>query len=395
MVVQLGVDNFRRSRQEHDSLPDTHEAMEKLINTVGREQRADKVVPLPHLTMLSDGRIHNQANGTYPLTEKALTGLCTHATPGGAGYLANCAPSLRADNLNHWLPQGFRTKDVLDDNGEPTGQTERTDKSITLRTRNAQDGSREIFAVVGPRYGALDVDKVAGLVLDAAPAGSKCEVFYDGYRAKMDILWHSNIQPEKCVAGEFFRAGIRVTTADDGTGAVKVSAIVERNLCLNLIIIDRAKQAIAKRSHRGSSIAMAGDIAQGIQTAMAKLSNFSSAWNDATVENVLERYGMESSDEGMLRLFKGLAYNRVIAVPGVRPAEMVTRLTSAWAKEPGYTRAAVVNAVTRAAHESTWNAWTVEDEVTAQGSDLLFSKKPWKLDLPEDEGQAATVAATF
>jgi hypothetical protein len=55
------------------------------------------------------------------------------------------------------------------------------------------------------------------------------------------------------VAGEIFKAGVAITTADDGTGAIRIAAQVCRNLCKNLIIIDRASQTSVTR-HVGQNL---------------------------------------------------------------------------------------------------------------------------------------------
>src|SRR5262249_9089421 len=95
---------------------------------------------------------------------------------------------------------------------------------------------------------------------------------YDGHRARLNILFHSNIEPERCVAGEIFKAGVLVTSADDGSGAIRISAEVWRNLCRNLIILGRARIPVARRRHVGRGIA--GDIEAGIQASLAKVATF-------------------------------------------------------------------------------------------------------------------------
>jgi hypothetical protein len=85
------------------------------------------------------------------------------------------------------------------------------------------------------------------------PKDARAEVVYDGYRARLSVLFHSNIVPERCVAGEIFKAGVSIITADDGTGAIRIAAQVWRNLCRNLIILDRASQTSVTR-HVGQNL---------------------------------------------------------------------------------------------------------------------------------------------
>src|SRR5262249_22568645 len=69
-----------------------------------------------------------------------------------------------------------------------------------------------------PRYSPLDVDTIATQLHGLVAKDARAEAFYDGYRARLSVLFHSNIEPEHCVAGEIFKAGVSITTADDGTG---------------------------------------------------------------------------------------------------------------------------------------------------------------------------------
>jgi len=87
-------------------------------------------------------------------------------------------------------------------------------------------GGCEIFSVVGPRYSPLDIDVIATQVHQIVPKDARAEAVYDGYRARLSILFHSNIALERCVAGEIFKAGVSITTADEGTGAIRIAAQV-------------------------------------------------------------------------------------------------------------------------------------------------------------------------
>jgi len=57
------------------------------------------------------------------------------------------------------------------------------------------------------------------------PKDARAEVVNDGYRARLSVLFHSNLLRERCVAGEIFKAGVSITTADDGTRAVRIAAV--------------------------------------------------------------------------------------------------------------------------------------------------------------------------
>lgn len=393
LVNSTGVENFRASRTEHDAMPSVAEACGKLIELVEKEDRKDLLVKVPTLTMLPNGHI-TRGGAQLAVSERAITGVGTHITPGGAGYLRACPTELRAINFNHWTKEGWRedtraTSAKLEAWVEggmvgPQPQPVMVEKECTVRTRlNHSSNKREAWSFVGPRYGAHDIDAIAEQVMqsEAIPGDAKCEIVYDGYRARIDVLFHSNVQPSKVVAGEIFKAGIMIKTADDGSGSIQISAQMFRNLCLNLIIIDHAKELVTRRKHYGTGIVDA--VTEGIATAMGKVQHFADKWSEATLENVLERYGVHDVDS----VLRGLVYNKVVHVAGVKPEEMFERLQRAYQAEPGYGRDAIVNAVTRCAHTETWSRWTDVEDLERKGGELLFAKQ-WNVAIPDDAREA-------
>jgi hypothetical protein len=394
-VNSTGVANFRASRQDHDSKASVGEACGKLIDLIQAEDRKDLVVKVPTLKMLDDGRI-TRGGGPLAVSERAITGVGTHITPGGASYLRACEPDLRAINFNRWAEKGWREDsratakaiEAWQEGGErgPQPGPVMKEKEVTLRTRlNHASNKREAWSFVGPKYGAHDVDAIAEQVMrsEAIPADAKCDITYDGYRMRMDVLFHTDIQPEKAVAGEIFKAGIMLKTADDGSGSIQISAQVFRNLCLNLIIIDHAKELVTRRKHYGSGII--ADVEAGIATAMGKVKVFADKWSEATLENVLEKYGAHDVEAVM----RGLVFNKVVHVSGVKSDEMFERLMRAYQAEPGYGKTAIVNAVTRAAHSETWGSWSDVEDLERKGGELLFAKV-WNVAIPDEDRESLT-----
>jgi len=107
---------------------------------------------------------------------------------------------------------------------------------------------------------------------------------------------------------------------------------------------------------------------------------FAGQWSEATLENVLDRYGCQDIEA----VFRGLIFNKVVHIPGCRPEEMFERLNRAWQMEPGYSKTAVVNAVTRAAHENPWGKWTDVEDLERTGGELLFANV-WNVEVPEPD----------
>ena len=414
MVVEAGVNNARKQRMEFEQTPLLPDACSSLIEKIRQEERADTVVSVPHLFMNDNGSL-STVEGTYPLTARAFEGLCGFVTPGGSGYLSSLGMvgnveqgiALRAANMNHHFPLAYRvdkpaTKRIMKawkeeceraaKTGEiipakPENALRLAPKAVTLRTRLTENGLREVFAVVGPKYGAHNIDEIARQVMacKAIPVDARCFVNYDGYKASIDILFHSNISPEKYVAGEIFRAGIRIRTADDGSGAIIVESLVYRNLCLNLIVIDVASQLAAHRRHVGKNIAEG--VEQGILDAYKRVGYFAAKWSEATVENVLDRYGVTDPRS----IFEGLVANGLVHVAGVSDEEMVTRLHTAWAAEGGYSKAAIVNAVSRAAHTFSWNGYETTEDLEATAGSLLF-QKVWNIEMPKEVTEESLLA---
>src|SRR5262249_11518644 len=153
-----------------------------LARTVEGERRTDLVCDAPALVMQRDGRLSCEL-GALPLSERALDGLGRLVTPGGVGYLASCPPDLRALNVNHWLA-GARRR------GKDGAIVPR---QVTLRARQTAAGC-EVFSIVGPRYAALDIDVLATQLHGAMPKDARAEVVYDGYRARISVLFHSTIE---------------------------------------------------------------------------------------------------------------------------------------------------------------------------------------------------------
>ena len=343
-VNSLGRDNFRKSRQQVDDLPLTLAAMPALRNRVRAECRTIVEVPSNELRMLDDGRI---TRGREPLavTRPGWRAIAQQVTKGGAAWLEKQAPDVRAWNFNRLI-------------GDHSG-------SLRLRVRRSQspkaETSHEIWGVVGPRYTPFDADEAATLIEQIAP-DARCDVTYDGYNLQIDLVWHSDIKPEHAVSGEFFKSALRFRSADDGAGRCsnRLDAMLWRNLCLNLIIVDQAGKKILRQRHVGDAIAER--ITAGFERGLDSLAPFISKWGEASQERILDEYGLDADGA-----FRALVQARVVHVPGVKPEAMIERLTRAYAAEPdNLTRAGIVNAITRAAHSDPWSYGATEDlEATA------------------------------
>ena len=368
-VNEIGVGNFRASRAKWDEYPTLPELERMFCERIANEKRADFLMPAQAIRALDDGTIEfttpasdgSAASELHKarLTERALLGMASRVTPGGAKYLAQCPADLRAANLNHWLGK-------------------RGDAELTLRTREAIDGSGpELYAACGPRYAAFDADKVMRKAAAAIGHDARAKVTYDGYRMTLDAIFHTNVKPEKAVAGEFFKGMIRMRAADDGSGSINVSLGLWRNLCLNLIIIDFSQVLVGRRAHI-SADTIEADIAELMAVANERIGMVVSKWSEANAEEILGRYDLQDVDA----VFRGLVMNHGIRTTGVKPEEMIVRLHRAWEREPGYSKASILNAITRAAHEEEWRSWSDAEELESAAGELLY-QPVWNLDVSE------------
>ncbi len=381
-VIEVGADNFRRSRMEFNKLPHAKEALALLIARIAQERRQDTVVPVASLRMLDDGRIVREG-GSMPLLlgESAFRQLVNRtACPepsAAATYLATIPTARRAREVNAWL-----------------AETDGATAMIRHRDSSVDGAPREAYAIVSERYCAHDVDELArdlerALLADLAPGDARVELEYDGLSAALTLRWHSDIQPETCAAGEVFRAAAGIRTADDGSSSITPFAGLDRNLCLNLIILDEAEVSLGKRRHTGNGVA--SFLGGALKEAVDRVRWFAEKWDgarsrallDPAVVQGLPDYGISFGAAEVSRgIFRGLLASGAVSVPGYRATtkkgpSSVDVLQAAFDKEPEPTVAGIVNAVTRAAHEAVLkgDSWAA-DKMQRQGAALLTRKAP-------------------
>lgn len=394
-VVELGVENARRSRLEWEQLPTITDGCELLRADVVAEQRRDETLPLTSLAMGVDGYLAT-GDTRYPLASKAFRQLVGRIGCNGAEYLENgCWPELRSHNINEQI-QNFRAAEAasLDEwRGKvrkmgPKAGSPPEPKNVVLRTRRNDvmvDG-REIFALVSEKYQAgIGIDFLARAIGAAVPADARGTIDYDGDRAKFNCLWHSDVRADDYVAGEMFKAGVIVRADDTGSGGISVSAIVFRNLCLNLIVIGRDEQKIANIRHVGDLGSLRKQFAQAFEKALTKVEDFRKAWGFAANENVVAKVQELYPETQKLTLqdvipgiFSAVIEREKVPVRAKR-RDAVPMLVQKFYEDEvdqqrGFTRAAVVNAFTRYAHHELNDPFQ-QEEVERAASGLLFPKK--------------------
>lgn len=397
MVADLGVAMAHKARKEYDELPLVDAACASLRERIAQENRRIVEVPARDITMAPTGRVLLGIHGEHTIGEHAFAGLVERLGYGGAAYLsAKCPPDLRAHNVNAQRDRLAAAENIaiaaqIDKRWEDGRAGKGEPRKIAARVRG-DAASPEIFAAVSSGYRVFDADEIADAFAQAMPSDARGTVRYDpsSTGVRFEALFHSTVAPEHFVAGEVFRTGIRVRSSDSGDGSIVVRAIAYQNLCLNMIIIDRACREIARIRHVGSVEKLASQFRQAMVKAKGAIEPFMRQWSLACEENLAAKLrgdGVKipsSTDEIMRGIFASMLAAKQVRfprVPGKGREGMISDLVAAWREDRssatnfhhGVTRAAVVNAITRVAQNwvRSLDPWAT-DAIEVDAAKLLW-----------------------
>lgn len=334
-VLPVGDANFRIERDRVTSMPLFEDAAMSVIETIEREDRWSETVSLRELTLGPSGKLYVGERDHFLMEPPAFNQLAQMAGFGaGARYLKDhCDPELRSANVN-WQLTHLQSREVM------------------LRTRRHPTGGRSIFAVVSPTYTAVDTDTVLAAMMPHLQ-DARVELIYNGTGVTGTALWMPD-EIHDLAAGDVFKTGIQFHSNDAGRGRISISSVVFRNLCLNLLIIQEAKQRTASRVHRGDRERIVAALQSGVADARMKVADFLAAWGIARETTI-----------DPAKTLTDWTKSKRIQVKGERDAAKLANIfIAAWAKEPGNTLADAVNAITRAAHEHT--QWSLPTRTTLE-----------------------------
>lgn len=392
-VIDLGVSNARASHREWEAMPKLAEAVDTFVTQIKREERHDVLVPLRQLAMRADGSLVGVDNARWSPEPDALVQLATRLHAPSPGYLREVWPQLRALNWNHLLA----TAAGLDKSTCPADHPLRKqlvgDDHVRARLRESAGGTA-LWAALSDSYACFDVDAIALALAQglAAYGDARCEITYDGRGMQIDVLFHSDVKPTRYVAGEFFKCGYRIRTSDTGGGSIVVSLLLWQNLCLNLICLDVSTFTLARLRHIGDPKVLAERFSGAVREGEQRLGHFLRAWNFAeeqavTVSDSEAVRLLDSVDAGdtltdaevLAGVFGGLRKADQLSItgddiPGLLAAHALD--TSAARELAPITRASVVNAITRYAHETVgrYNP-AKQSELESQAGALLVSAR--------------------
>lgn len=334
-----GAIAHRKEWEKRTLVKDGADQIEKIIAS---EERADVIRNLSDYRFDNDGIFRRIGNGGLRVTKTSWTQLGMRA-PKDAAITAN---------MNSWLAKG---------------------PSVTLRTRNPKDNTRELYAVVSKKYAKFDVDQLARMVSEEIGGDARMEFSYDpgNTRISMDVsLMNPYDIPGEIGVGRMHRVGMRITSADNGMESIRVRLYAERIACINCTIL-RAESLKGTRKHYGAVDKVRAQVAEMIGQCDTAMSAFADLWSEANERAIVDAYDGTplSAEESFKRL---IATGRVESIPG-NSIEKLDLLMGAWNREPGDVSAAVQRAITRAAHTNNWSTW-VADEIEEQASELLYAK---------------------
>ena len=352
-LVEAGIQNFNESLRDWEALPLASDAFRKAAERIEREAREDYLTTTKALRLEQDsgGLILDVNKGAQRLrmTEQAIRRL---ASTNGIGPNWAFTRTMAPDEIEGLFNARLSRLE---------------DTPLRLRTReNPGHGEREAFAIVSPKYGAFDGDRVLRLAarqLDGAGA-YRGRVLYDQNTTALTFEAWIHAQDVSMVGpGSAFKAGFGGSTADNGSQGFKASREIIRNLCLNLIILDEIRQDQTRIIHRGQNTGdqITGAITKALTSMEKDWAWFADRWGLASTpdsmalafEPEVKRHlaGREAQPHEILTL---IAEGKVLAggeplgkrVPLDRDA-MVEALLGGWSLEPGGDLEAITNAVTR------------------------------------------------
>ena len=276
-INSWGVANLKSSRKHWEELPLTVDDCEQHIDLISKENRHDDLYNLNEFQMSINGFLDGPtelvptqwALNQVLLRSRALTNEKTmEAVKQAAAFVSDeFSPIfLRKNVVNYYLNTTTRNR--------------------YFRTRDIEGlNKRQLYSCVSSRFNRQESDSITILktlagIIEETKSLTHSETTYDGTVFRTSLIYHTQIEPESGVAGEIFQAGVDLSWADDGSQSIRISPFVLRNLCLNLIILDRNTQEI-QISHLKKNIK--NTLTDGIESALHKVSYFGDKWTQAQI----------------------------------------------------------------------------------------------------------------
>lgn len=357
VVNETGVRNFKIKRQELERLPTGDVACFDTLKQVLAEGRMETELNAQWITPGEEPGTMMVNDSIYRFTPKALGHL--FSLIGAPQYAAAHAPyasaAVLAQMIHDYMP--------------------RQERKLVAAFRKAGVGGAPmdlptVYRVASEKYTAYEADRLLVTLLHTCPdllKGWRGEVKYDGERLVIDFM----AMPDSVVdlaAGDVFKIGMRMRANDVREGSITFDLIAHRNRCLNLIVIGELETQMMNVRHTGAMEDIFTMVSSAMPKAELAFAEFRHAWGIARSEQII------TNDLPADKFMEGLAASKMLSLPGDTGA-IKSALLNAWLEEPGYDRAAVVNAVTRAVHEQfSWRDQFGSTKVEAEAGRMLTDR---------------------
>lgn len=292
-LVQIGVDAARADRHAFDAMPAADEAMRTLRAQINAEKREDLAIGLAALRVNANGKLCGkhfvddvEQSFVLGVERDTMSKLCSIVraeldAPGDLGVVTALSFRQSPDIVrqgaalwNHYALEVGRREEV-----------EKERKTVVLRTREVAaptgERRRQAYAVVSESYGEVDVHRVAEAIGRLPDIGlCKAEVFYDGARARVDVITQTTVEPEDQTVGDMHRLGFRVQTNDTGGGSLRLYTFAERIACINRTIVSAQGAELIIR-HLGDTQRLVAKLREGLVNAHKAVRAFARQWTAA------------------------------------------------------------------------------------------------------------------
>jgi hypothetical protein len=346
-VRRDGDQRLRAERQRWEQLPASADACDAMIERIRAERREDWTVDLAGSTMDDAGTLHLQDGTAIPMEPGGLDQILPYVRgvlPRAASLLHATDPDLRAEIWNRQVAkiEGPRT--------------------VQIRTRVGADGERAVWAVVGERYTPVDAHEVLRMYQDASVGMDlRGTVDYDPTRGRLTIDAGYHVKSEDLPnfsAGDFTAGGVRVRSADDGSGSIRGEGSILRNLCLNYIITGTSTDGGFRLVHKGDRASLVSRLRAHLRESIERVAAVFPDLETLATTPIAAVFGADTPIADVFETVPDLA-----TLPkGIKRDAAVEALLQGYALEPGENLDAIVNAVTRVHTPSLgWDADDIAD----------------------------------
>ena len=278
-VVGMGHDNFKQHKRDLELMPTIEEECARKGQIIADEKRRGFTASIKDLTF--DGDVLRMPNG-QPLK------LETNALRSWAAVRSGQRDAHDGEKVSISPPVAYLRHSSADEIGQmfearkehaaftekKTGRPQR----VQLLTREIDGQERSVYAVVSPTYQYYGGDRFLQNIAKAARQfGSdlKGEVIYNQANTRVTgEFWAMPPHIENLAAGDVFKVGTKFRTGDNGSTSHTIDAAYLRNLCLNLLILDRGALNLIKRRHSGRVYQTSRNLDHELMTAMRKAFEF-------------------------------------------------------------------------------------------------------------------------